>query len=426
MSSKQKRPQWTSGQVWRFFYRSIKSVTDCRHRLFGLYLSLTVPVAQSKDALPELRRKSRILILRLDDIGDFVCTVPFLRAIRSLYPQSHLTLLANETVRGLAEPCPYIDDFMGYSMERRGLPFDQVSAYVNAVRFARRTLAGRNYEYAIIPRIDIDNGCALAMAFHAKIPVRVGYSESTYPLKQIKNADYHRLLTHCVPVAAGRHEVQTSAQVARYLGARVDDLTLELWASADDRSALKDLILPFRRLKGGSLIAISPGANLDRRQWPEENFASLAYMLVKNHDVQVVIVGGPNDAALGDRIIARSGLSFIDIVNLAGKTALRQTIALLELSDLFIGNDSGPLHMAAAAKIPCVEISCHPVNGSLEHANSPARYSPWNVLHTILQPQAGIDPCIDACLKDHAHCITLITADAVLEASMRLLRQLER
>jgi heptosyltransferase-2 len=328
--------------------------------------------------------------------------------------------LANTTVAALAESCPYIDEFIGFRLKKRRPPFDQVGAYLAARRFAKRFLSSRLFQCAIIPRVDIDNGCALAMAYHADIPCRVGYAETTYPLKRIKNANYHKLLTHIVDVGSGTHEVEHTLQVATYLGTRIRDAHLELWPTADEVRTARKLVASVGQ-DHRPLIALSPGANLQRRQWPAAKFAALAAVLRQTHGGQIIIVGGSDANAAAQRIVDELGSSSGGILDLTGRTSLRETVAVLGFCDLFVGNDSGPLHLAAAMQVPCVEISCHPAAGSKVHANSPARYAPWQTVHRVLQPKSAIAPCSEACMMSYAHCITSISVEAVAAATQELL-----
>ena len=108
-------------------------------------------------------------------------------------------------------------------------------------------------------------------------------------------------------------------------------------------------------------------------------------------------------------------------INSAEKATLRQAVALLKRCRLFVGNDSGPMHIAAAVGLPAVEISCHPIDGSLFHSNSPRRFGPWGVSHVILQPKNKLDFCTDACNASHAHCIRGVTVEQTKEAITSLL-----
>ena len=97
---------------------------------------------------------------------------------------------------------------------------------------------------------------------------------------------------------------------------------------------------------------------------------------------------------LGNAIRKSLGGAAVDVT---GRTTLRQTAALLKKCDLYVGNDTGSMHLAAAAGIPVVEISCFPMDGPVWHWNSPRRFAPWGVPHRILQPKGNAPCCLRWC-----------------------------
>jgi heptosyltransferase-2 len=323
-------------------------------------------------------------------------------------------------VQAIARACPYVDELIVFPTKRRPPPFDQVRTYLDARQFARTRLKARRFDCALIPRADIDNAGALAMAYHADVPCRIGFSQSSYPLKAVKNRGYDRFLTHVFEPGEALHEVIRTLDLAGELCADVRDTRLELWPSEEDEARADDLLAQFGQ-PGRLLIALAPGAGIERRQWPTARFAELAVLLVETMGAQIVIVGGPTDEPLARAILSQAGKASGQILNLAGRTSLGATAAVLRRCALFVGNDSGPMHMAAAMRTPCVEISCHPAAGNPVGANSPLRFSPWRVPSRVLQPASAIAPCSSECAMSHAHCITAVTVDAVLDAARDLL-----
>jgi ADP-heptose:LPS heptosyltransferase len=108
-------------------------------------------------------------------------------------------------------------------------------------------------------------------------------------------------------------------------------------------------------------------------------------------------------------------------VSFAGEMTLRQTGALLEHVPLVVANDSGPMHLAAAAGAAVVEISCHPISGDPLHSNSPVRFRPWAKEYAVLQPPQPVEPCTRSCEWHEAHCILGVSVEAVREAARKLL-----
>lgn len=428
-------PSRTSAVVGTAVHRFAWHVLNLRHWIFAGYLRISVRSPLRASPLPPDFSPERILILRLDEIGDFILTTPFLRAIRKRFPDARITLLVNSSVQALAKSCPYIDELVVFPVKRRSPPFDQAGVYRSARQFAHQSLRDRGFDCALIPRADIDNAGALAMAYHAGIPHRIGFTETTYPLKAVKNRGYDRFLTHALSPGETLHEVPRTLDLARALGADVRDTRLELWPSDADEASADALLKSFRE-PARPLVAFGPGAGIDRRQWPAVSFAELGARLVSRIGAQIVIVGGPADESLGREIASRMGGQAAamgigqpdlevgessQVLNLAGRTSLGVTAAVLARCTLFVGNDSGPMHMAAGMRTPCVEVSCHPADGNPFGANSPLRFSPWKVPHRVLQPAHAVAPCRAECVMSYAHCIRSIEVDAVFAAATGLL-----
>ena len=401
--------------------QTLRSALLLRHGIFARYLRAAIPPDAGHAPLLPPDRVETILIIRLDEIGDFVLTTPFLRAIRSHYARARITLMIKAGIGAMARACPYVDEVIELPPWRKiPPPFDQVAAYIRAKRLARTYLMERKFQYAINPRIDIDNVAALAIPYYARIPYRIGYGEAGLPIRKLKDAGYDGFLTHRVMPQAAVHEVVSALRVAQYCGARIKDSRLELWPGEESRAVVDAVLAGFRQ-PGRALIAMAPGASLGRRRWPIEAFASLASQLITQFSVQIVVVGGSEDVALGEYLIDVQSDKGRHILNLAGRLRLQETAALLGYCAVFVGNDSGPMHMAAAMGVSCVEVSCHPVNGDPVGSNSPVRFSPWGVPHRVLQPVHATPPCRDGCAKSYAHCITAIAVEEVFRAVQELL-----
>jgi heptosyltransferase-2 len=163
---------------------------------------------------------------------------------------------------------------------------------------------------------------------------------------------------------------------------------------------------------GTRLIAFGPGAGEPRRRWPVTSFIEVGAALERTAEGRIVVVGGGEDRRLGQTLRRALGGGVIDVT---GRMTLRQAAALLKRCALYVGNDSGPMHIAAAFGVPIVEISCHPATGSPAHPNSPVRFGPWKVPHVVLQPP-GSEACVEACAATEAHCILAIGVEAVSAA----------
>ncbi len=150
---------------------------------------------------------------------------------------------------------------------------------------------------------------------------------------------------------------------------------------------------------------------IDRRSWPLNNYATVISSINKKYpDIRFVVIVSSEDVTVAEELICLTGNY---VKSLAGELSLLESAAAMKRSSMYIGNDSGPMHMAAAAGIPVVEISCHPEGGDIDHANAPERFGPYGVPSRICRPIEPKAPCTDACNESEAHCILNVSVEQV-------------
>ena len=358
----------------------------------------------------------RILIVRLDEIGDMVLMTPFLREVRRNFPDSHITLLVNPVTYNIVETCPYVNDVSEIDLLPTGL-FSKIRRFLRIINSVKRFSLKQRYDLALLPRWDVDYYQATFLAFFSRAKYRLGYSESVTEDKRKKNRGYDKLLTHVICDATITHEAEKNLQLVSLMGGTIKENHLELWTSCDDESYAEEIIGKECGLSKDFIIALAPEAGSPKRIWPVENYIQLATWITQTYRMKIIILGNDANADLGSIIAMRVGEA---IVNLVGKTTIRQAFALLKSCKLFIGSDSGPKHLAAAAAIPVIEISCHPQDGSPSHYNSPHRFGAWKVPYFPIQPKHAAYPCRDSCTADFPHCIQQVSVEEV-EAAIEML-----
>lgn len=356
-----------------------------------------------------------ILVIRPDEIGDVVLTSAFLRELRHNAPEAWITLLVKPGTMNLVASCPYVNEvleFLPPFPHQAKLPF---AGWQQALDRAAQ-LWVRQYELCLLPRFDMDTCQAAFLAYLSGAACRVGYTEKATIFKAKLNEGFDRLLTHLVPAAGLRHEVFRTLDLLRFLGGRVATDALELWVDEADRHFAAQKLPAEQTLK----IALSPGPLTGRRVWPVQNIIELGRGLCRMAKVHFVILGGPGEEASGQ--LLKQAMPE-QVTDLTAKTTLRQTAAILQQCDLYVGRDTGVMHIAAAAGCPVVEVSCYPQSGDPAHFYSPTRFGPWGVLHEILQPQQPLAPCRRICSAPNSHCITQIKPAEVAAAVIRLLEK---
>ena len=310
-----------------------------------------------------------ILVVKLDEIGDFVLVTPFLRELRRQAPQARITLVVKPGVYNLAETCPYVNRVLVYDGRTEGRPLWQLRRQWRAWRLAHRELQPSHFDVAVLPRWGEDAYNATHLAVYSRARTIIAYTEAATEAKRQMNPGFDRLVTHVVAAEALGHEVAHNLRLLDRFGSRPKNDRLELWPTEADRARAARL-LPGE----GPFAALVPGALDPARRWPVERFEALSAWLRERHGLTSAVFGGPQDPPCAGTI------------DLRGRTTLREVAATMARCQLFVGNDTGLKHLAAAVGLPVVEISGFSRQGDPNHGNSPARFGAWHTPHRILQP----------------------------------------
>jgi heptosyltransferase-2 len=370
--------------------------------------------------LPAAVRDARtILVVALAEAGDMVLLSVFVRGLRRLAPSAHVTLVCPPAARVLYEHSTDVDEVLAYDAAARRILRPLILPR-RARAFARRELAKR-FDVAVVPRWETDHHLASLIALFSRSARRVGHSEQAHARKRTLNAGFDTLFTDVVRSVGVAHEVERELDMLRALGDATPRRELALALTEADRARAAEAL---RSITGeGPLVAFGIGAAHAKRRWSREGFAQVGTELRRRHGARFVVVGGPTDVRAQSELLAALGE---DAVGVAGALTLRESAAVLERCQLFIGNDSAPMHLAAAAGVPCVEISCHPADGDPLHNNAPERFGPWGVPSLVVRPTAAVPPCDSACDAHEAHCILAVSPASVVDAAERLLSRIER
>ncbi|MDP8991094.1 MAG: glycosyltransferase family 9 protein [Acidobacteriota bacterium] len=355
-----------------------------------------------------VRRKNveeplRILIIRRDGLGDFVLTTPLLRELRRNFSSAKITLLTGDNVKELATKCPYVDS--AETIDPRVL---RVSKLVDLIKFVETKFYGK-FDLALLPRWDVDLYWSTLIACLSGAPRIVAYTRKTSRLKSRMNWGYDGLLTDVLPRGELVHELDRTLALVRYLGGTPKSHAMELWSIPAD-IAEADSYLETVGVKSRSRpwIAVGIGASQRRRQWPY--FADLLALISQRMSFTPFVFVAP------DEMDSASELKDAAPECVIVCQPLRVATVIMSRCNLFVGNDSGPLHMAAASGLPTVEISCHPQTGDRTSEHSPDRFGRTGENARVVQPVDGLDNCSASCAEDFPHCISLVTPEQVIAA----------
>ena len=355
------------------------------------------------------------IIYRLDSLGDVVLTTPLFRALKAADPKSRCTVVVQGSYKSLLTTNPHIDEVLALpNIKPAWLPH-RLRRLLAAVVFYWTHLRHRHFDFAISSRWDVDEHLATFLCVLTDAASRVGYSEKCSPVKERMNRGFACAFDICLPPGPVRHERLRNLAVAEALGATAQDARVKLHVTERDRRHASQLLA--KAPLSAKLVAIGIGAASPGRRWPLERYAEAVRLLEREHRICPVVVC--SGAEFGEAVTLANLLPQWPII--VSGARLRDVAAVLERCELFIGNDSGAAHMAAAMGCKVVVISRHPRNGGANHFNSPVRFAPRGRQVRVLQPERGLDECRDACHSPKPHCIRQISAEEVAEAAGKLL-----
>lgn len=404
---------------------ALQVVAGSRHMdVPGLQAALEPSFASAgfRAAVPGVQQS--LLVIRLDRIGDFILMSPFLRELRRSYPAAWITLVVSPVVANLAERCPYVNEVLVLDLTEPQLT---VRGLTQALDFARGQLWDRHFDRAFCPRASRSVCVDGSVAYLSGARERIGFSANTFghaeaSMRRWEVAD--GFLTQAVQLPQQpMQELEHNLLLLKTAGIVVQDQRLEAWFDAADAARAATLCEGFA--PGRRLVAVSLGASEPRKTYPMELLAQ-ALTALSADGVAFLLLGGPGDRTAGESLAA--ALPEGTARNLAGAGSLRVSEALIARTVLYIGNDTGLLHIAAALRRPVVEISCDLPDeaAAVPYLHLPVRFAPWQVPYILLRPEQGLEPCRGlgsplGCMAPSAHCITRIRPEQVVAAARSLL-----
>jgi heptosyltransferase-2 len=334
----------------------------------------------------------KILVRATNWVGDAVMSLPALRAIRGRWPQAEIVVLARPWVAELYHDQECADRLLVY--EHRG----RHRGFLGRERLARELRAER-FDAAMLLQNAFD---AAWLAWRARIPERIGYARDGRSW----------LLTRAVAVPGRgelqRHQSYYYLELLRRAGwiERLPEVdAIHLRVPEEARRGAEQKLLGAGARPGATRIALAPGAAYGSAKcWLAERYAALADGLIAAADADVIVFGAPPEKEMAERIVRSMQRRAI---NLAGGTSIGELPALLGACRLFVGNDSGAMHVAAAVGLPVVGIF---------GPTDPEATRPATPLFTLIREPVFCSPCLlRHCPIDH-RCMTRISVEQVFRA----------
>lgn len=404
-----KRRRWTpvkgeTSRVYDPLERALLGAADAVGRVgFGVLASLWPPPGQAAD--PRLVRE--VLVLRLDRIGDVIMSLPALAELRAALPDARIRLAVGRWSAEIAESAP-VNEVLVWSAPWVGRP-DEGAVSFAALLAKAASLRRESLDLAIDLQGDVR---ASLLLWRSGAKRRVGYA----------NTGGRYLLSDVVPLDETVSWVEQNRRaVACALGrAPAPEARLEV-LTEQDRDVARRLIENLGLEHQRPLVAIHPSGGRRIKQWPVSRWREVAARLQRDFSATILITGSAKDAPLAGEL--SRGLERRPI-DLTGRLALRETLALLERLDLVLSPDTGAMHMACAVDSPSV---------SVFGPSDPVRYfsggsGQTGTRHVVVRAELWCAPCNlirkppSECARAEApECLALVSVDAVYREAAAML-----
>jgi predicted lipopolysaccharide heptosyltransferase III len=326
----------------------------------------------------------RILVIKLRYVGDVLLATPVLSRLRESFPKAHLTMLVNPGTDDVVRDHPALDEVL--VLERGNL--------ARQWRFVR-DLRRQRFDL-VIDITDADRSALLSWLSRA--PMRLGYnSEGRWRgilYTQVVEADRFAM-----------HTVRYHLKATEALGLASSPSEPMLIVAPEARREA-DRLLQEAGVDGARpFVCLHPGARWWFKAWPADRYSALADLIQTETTAQALFLGGDQERSLESRIADGMKTTFRSLI---GKTSLRALAPVLERAVLMVSNDNGPMHMAAALRVPVI---------GLFGPSDPAVWGPWGDGHRTFYKGLDCRACFHPdCFRGEQNCMRLITLEEVWKA----------
>ena len=344
----------------------------------------------------------RILVMRLDNIGDVMMTSPVLRALKENLPESSITLMASPGGSKAAPLLPWVDEVLPWRVlwqDLGHLSFDPARE-----RQLIDTLARGNYDAAIIlTSFKQTPHVAGYLCYLAGIPLRLGES---------KEWGGGVLTTEIAPAPDELHQAERNLRLIEHVGFRVEDRSLGVRVPEEVRSSAAALLETCGVNPGSPYLLLSPWTSCQARTYGAERFARATRRLSKETGWPVVVSGTEADRARCSELFGALANRGIDLV---GTTGLPELAALVEGAQLVLTNNTSTMHLADALRAPAVVL--------FSGTELEGQWRPRDAPHRLLRRETWCSPCYAFTCPYNLECLD-IPPEEVAEAALSLLTEL--
>lgn len=357
----------------------------------------------------EIKNIGKILIVRLDAIGDLVWTTPLFRELKRNCPTASIDIVVRPQNFDLVENCPYIDDIYTYECDVYGdvSSSDYIKVEAKVKNYIDVNFKNKEYDLVILPRaIYCNSGFdSIIFSFLINSRYRIARSHSLNGFQRGSSALLKKYFSAFAEVVKPQHEVEQILSLGEIIGCKIASKNTELWI--DERN---DFVLD---LLSKYYVVVGLQGSLDNKNWDPVKYRHVFKEIYRRHSNITFVICGDKKVEDAAEI---AGRECNNVINMAGKTTLKKLQLIVSKSIGYLGSDTGLAHIAAAFDKSAVVISTHIKNGYDMSAMAPKRVAPYGVDNIVLEIPKGNRMCVDECIENKASCINTIAEDRVIDA----------
>lgn len=350
----------------------------------------------------------KILVIKFRHIGDVLLTVPAIRALKETFPGSNISVLVNSGTEDVLAGNPVIDELIVFDRAVKGL--SAVKRYIKEIGFLKGIRA-RDFDMSV----DLTGGDRAAIvSFLSGARYRIAWNPGKKGF-----AGKKFLYTHLADVDKQKHIVLQNLEVLKHFSITTDNTDVDFFIPEDAIQSVKKIFKENNIKDNNTIVHIHPTSRWFFKCWKDEYMAEVISWLI-DRGIKVVITSAPDrkEMEMAKRILSFIGSRFTvhssRLLDLCGRTTIKELAAISEVSDLFLGVDSAPMHIASAVKTPVIALF-GPTDENV--------WGPYGKGHIVITKNLPCKPCKKGMCQDIQlrECMTAIKPDEVKEAVSRIL-----
>lgn len=345
----------------------------------------------------------KFAVIKLSSLGDIIHTFPLLSSIKRNIPEAHISWIVDYQFKDVIECNNDVDEILPVKLRRKGRN-KFINNLKNMIELSKlhNIMSKKGFDITIDAQGLIKSGI---ITYMTRAPIRIGFEKNS--CRESFNSIFTNL--RISPESKRSHVIFKNMALLKGLNISDNDVKISIRIPDEERSNIMALLNEKGIKEGDYIIGINPSSTWVTKRWKQERFANLSDKLISNYGAKIVIIGGKNDECFVDSVLNAMKREGIKIIT----GSIKELIATISFFQIYIGNDSGPIHIASAIGIPCVGIF---------GPSSLARNGPFKSEMYSVQSPSFCSPCFTKRTCNKFICMDDISVDNILSNVERIIK----